>query len=48
MKCAIVMGSGGIMHAKFHDDWFRHLSNIPAITAKKIEALLLVLLIEGI
>jgi hypothetical protein len=36
------------MHTKFHDDRFRHLSNITVITATIREAVMLVLLIERI
>jgi hypothetical protein len=33
---------------KFHDDWFKHLNNIMVITATIWEAVMLVLMIEGI
>jgi hypothetical protein len=36
------------IHTKFHDEGFRHLKNITVITATIWEAVMLVLLIEGI
>jgi hypothetical protein len=36
------------IHTMFHDDWFRHLSNITVIIGTIWEAIILVLLIEGI
>jgi hypothetical protein len=36
------------IHTKFHDYWFRHVSNITVITATIREAAVLVQLVEGI
>jgi hypothetical protein len=47
---AVEMDSSSMTHicTKFHDDRFRHLSNTTVITATIGEAIILVLLIEGI
>jgi hypothetical protein len=37
-----------LVRTKFHEDWFRHLSNITVITSKIWEAVMSVLLIEEI
>jgi hypothetical protein len=36
------------IHTKYHDDWFKHSSNINAITSTIWEATVLVLLMRGI
>jgi hypothetical protein len=48
MKYAVEIRSGGMTYTKFRDNWFKHLSNFTVITATILEAVMLVLLIEGI